>query len=139
MATNWANRQKEALAAVTPAAPAGMKRITGSGGEGNGSVDIFYRFTPSTTGNGVVLEKGNTVEGTYLGSPVTKMYNKPFHKIRTANNETVALPSAGQLDKAMAKLTVGTNVKVIYNGRTKITTGRFAGKEAHLFEVYAAE
>lgn len=133
--TNWAQRQKEALAATTPSAtPSGMKRIGGGGGE---AVDTFYRFTVPTKEGSTQLKEGDVIEGTYLGSPVSKTFDKPFHKIRTTKG-IVALPSAGQLDKAFTEVPVGTDVKVVYKGKISITTGKYAGKPAHSFDVFAA-
>lgn len=130
--TNWASRQKAALQELSNATP--LKRASG-GGE---TITSFYRFTVPTKEGSKQLVPGQEINGVYQGSPKDKTYGKYFHKVKTITEGLIALPSAGQLDKAILSVAEGATVKVIYNGKTKITTGKFAGKDAHSFEVFAS-
>lgn len=133
--TNWAQRGKEALKAVN-AVPAGYTRISGGNGE---EIVTFYRFTPAKPGTpkAGVLNAGDALEGVYAGSYENKKFGNTVHKLRTAEG-LVALPNATQLNNALKGITEGTKLYIVYNGKNKIQTGKFAGKEAHSFEVSAA-
>jgi hypothetical protein len=132
--TNWAQRNKDALAAV--AAEPEMKRAATN--SGTGAVNAFYQFTePEKEGNKQLL-KGDTIEGVYLGSPVSKTYGNPFHKIQTTEG-IIALPSASSLNKQIATVAQGAKVKVVYGGKEKMTGGKYAGKSTHVFEVFASQ
>ncbi len=45
----------------------------------------------------------------------------------------------GMLAKAMAKAAVGDCVQIIYNGKSEIEKGKYAGKEAHTLDVDIVE
>lgn len=132
--SNWAQRGKEALATVK-VVPEGMKRIGGGGEE----ISVFYRFTIPTTPNPKcgVLEAGTTLLGAYAGSYENKKFGNTVHKLRT-DKGLVALPNATQLNNALKGIVEGTQIAVTYNGKKVIKTGKFAGKQAHTFEVYSA-
>jgi hypothetical protein len=134
--TNWANRGKAALATV-PSVPEGYTRIGNSGG--GEEITAFYRFTEPKPGTpkAAVLSKGQSIEGTYAGSYENKKFGNTVHKVRTAAG-LVALPNATQLNNALKGITEGTKLVIVYNGKNQIKTGKFAGKEAHAFDVFAA-
>ena len=136
MATPKRSNTKEALNSV--------ELITvGTGNENGGNFEeiiAYYQFKPSKTGSPKtrVLAQNDTIDGTYEGSFVAGKYKKMTHKVRTAEG-LVALPSAGRLDKLMARVAQGATVKVTYRGKTTIETGEFAGSEAHNFLVRASK
>jgi hypothetical protein len=127
---NWASRQKDALKAVEVKTE--LKEVSTGGGN-----ITFYNFNPSDRPNTKVLTKGDTIEGKYLGSPIGKTYGNPYHKIETTEG-VIALPSAGQLNKMIANVAEGADIKIVYNGKEKMGSGKFAGKEAHTFKLFAS-
>jgi hypothetical protein len=134
--TSWANRGKAAIAA-TPTAPLKTLKSVSGGGE---RIIAFYRFTEPKKPNELsrILTPGQVVEGVYAGSFQDPKYKKYTHKVKTSEG-LVGLPGAAQLDKAMAKVKVGADVRVEYNGMNELTKGPFAGKAAHTFSVAASE
>jgi len=87
-------------------------------------------------------KKGDVlVTGTYLGSKPNKFNAaKEDHEFRSETGELVVLNSAGHLDFLMKKnmdalTTPGTLARITYAGQEKITSGKFVGKEAHIFEL----
>lgn len=139
--STWAQRGKEALQNVdtTNEAPAGMRRA-GRGSSGSGEEIIaFYQFNPSKSGNtkARVLSEGDTITGTYQGSFKDKTYGRYMHKVKTLEG-LVTLPAAGQLDKNILTVQEGADVKVVYLGKQTIKAGRYAGKAAHTFDVFAS-
>lgn len=133
--TNWANKGKVALAEVK-AVPEGYTRIGGGGGE---EIALFYRFNEAPEGvtKAAVMTKGLQLEGTYAGSYENKKFGNTVHKLRTATG-LVALPNATQLNNALKGITEGTKLVIQYNGKNTIKTGKFVGKSAHSFDVFAA-
>jgi len=132
--SNWAQRGKEALAAVS-AVPEGMKKIRGGGEE----IVTFYRFTTPTTPipKAGVMETGQTITGAYAGSYENKKFGNLVHKVKT-DKGLVALPNAAQLNNALKGIVEGTQVAVTYLGKKPIKTGKFAGKLSHTFDIYSA-
>lgn len=130
--SDWAKREKAALAAVSTETE--YKEVTT--GSGGGTVAFFYNFTPPKKEGNKQLVSGDVIEGTYLGSPISKAYNNPFHKIETTEG-IIALPSASDLNRKIAKLQPGTKVKVVYNGMEKMTGGKNPGKKTHVFKVFS--
>jgi hypothetical protein len=135
MANNWAQRGKEALATVS-AVPEGYTRLGGARGE---EITAFYQFNqPKTSGTkGVVINPEDTIKGTYAGSFENKKYGHTVHKVRT-DKGLVALPNAAQLNNALKGVTEGTELVIVYKGKNTIKTGKFQGKQAHSFDVFAA-
>lgn len=136
---NWANRTKEVLTQVKASVPSGMKVIGGV--EAREEIVAFYRFTQPRTPNAKsrVLTKGDTFLGTYDGSFESKMYAGQFtHKLRTSEG-LIGLPSCTQLNSYLGQVKPGTQVQVVYNGKNTIESGKYAGKEAHSFQVAANE
>jgi hypothetical protein len=93
-------------------------------------------------------EVGDCIVGTYKGSK-TDNYDKPNWLIeveeatfgsspkeaKKLKGLTIGLNSAGQLDKAMEKVSEGEMIQVMYNGTAEIEKGKYAGKDAHQIEV----
>lgn len=83
--------------------------------------------------NGVT---GEILEGVYLSSQPNQMDDaKLDYKFETASGETVILNGAGNLGRQMEAVTVGTLVRINYNGKQLIQSGPRKGKEAHNFLV----
>lgn len=131
--TNWAQRTKDTLATTTTTVPAGMQVVGGAGEP----IVAFYRFTASKTPNekSRVISKGDIFEGTYEGKFESKTYPGQYtHKIRTAEG-LIGLPGASQLNTRLGGVPNGAKVQVVYNGKNTIQGGKYAGKEAHSFQV----
>lgn len=131
---NWASATKDALAKTNVSVPTGMKVIGGRNGE---EILAFYRFSEPRTPNekSRVLRKGEVFEGTYDGSFESKMYAGQFtHKIKTAEG-LIGLPSCAQLNTYLGRVPKGAQVQVVYNGKNTIESGKYAGKQAHSFQV----
>jgi hypothetical protein len=92
-------------------------------------------------------EFGDLIIGTYKGSRTDK-YGNPSWLIDVVDaqfisgkdakkviGKTIGLNSAGQLNKAMAKVEEGEMVQIMYNGSAQIEGGKYKGKDAHLIEV----
>lgn len=82
---------------------------------------------------------GTVVEGIYEGSVPNKFdENKKDYKIRAENGDLTIINETGSLRYQMEKVTVGSLVQINYNGKTKIESGKLAGKGVHNFEVMIA-
>jgi hypothetical protein len=138
-ATNWSQRGKAALQEVS-AIPEGYQRIGGANSNGT-EIVTFYRLTEPKEGMGDaktgVLKAGDKVEGTYAGNFTNKKFGNLVHKVVTAKG-LVALPNATQLNNALKGIAEGTKLLIQYNGKNVIKTGKYAGKAAHSFDVFAA-
>lgn len=127
--TNWANRGKAAIAAAAP--QKGRKLTSGGGGE------IKFYNTPTTKYPNPAnkLEAGVEFTGTYEGAIESKQFGSLTHKVGTSEG-MVGIPGSGQLNKALAQVNPGTNVTIVYKGKQAIQTGKYAGKEAHTYDVF---
>lgn len=132
--SDWANRTKQALAAV-PASE--LKPVGGGTLE---EISTFVQFTTPKAGapKARQLNKNESVQGKYEGSFVTKKFNTTYYKIREGG-ALVAVQGTGQLNKLMAKVAEGAEVKITYRGKETIEKGPMAGKAAHAFYVAASE
>lgn len=127
--TNWAQRGKDALSSVED----NLKPVAGSGLE---TIIGYYSLSPRKNPSAVArtLESGGSIRGVYAGKYTDATYNKTIYKVRTEEG-LVALNSATQLDNLMTKVPEGAEVKITYNGKNTIKSGKYAGKQAHSFSV----
>jgi hypothetical protein len=138
MATNWAKRTKETLAAVpSSAVPAGFEAVAGGGSTTREPIKAYYRYSaPKTEGGlGRQVKKGDKFTGNYMGS-FTDQFGKAQHKIRTEDG-LVAIAGSARLTRALANIPEGTYIQVVYNGKITIEGGDFAGMTPHDFSVAA--
>lgn len=83
-----------------------------------------------------IIEKGQTIEGTYERSFISGKFKNPTFIVRLNDGTLVGLPGAGSLTKGMNKLAEGSKVKITYNGMETIKGGEWAGNDAHSFIVF---
>jgi hypothetical protein len=95
---------------------------------GGGSISyVNYKETQA----GQVL-----VEGVYLTSRRAGKFDSLQHHFRKETGDTVVLPSSGILNNLVENhLSKGDKVRVVYKGKVKLKRGKFAGTEAHDFDV----
>ena len=79
---------------------------------------------------------GQKVNGRYV-KQLTDKFGNPAYKLELANGTIGILNSTGQLASLFEKVSIGDNVEVIYQGTSEIETGKWAGTEAHVFEVFS--
>lgn len=109
---------------------------------GNEPVAFFYRTSAPkkpTKSPYKVIEKGETIIGTYERSFVGGKFGNTTYIVRIANGTLIGLPGAGSLNKAMAKLAEGSKVKVTYDGMKPIKGGQWEGTDAHVFTVFGSK
>jgi len=102
-------------------------------------VAYFYRTSAPkkpTKSAYKILEKGQTIQGTYERSFISGKFKNATYLIRLADGTLVGLPSAGSLTKAMARLAEGSKVKITYDGMQTIKGGEWEGQDAHVFTVF---
>lgn len=89
-------------------------------------------------------ESGDTVTGEFVGTHVDQ-FKKTNYKIKVLDaqfsqdqdaaealiGKVLVLNSAGSLDKQMTEVVEGDCIQMEYTGKTLLTKGPFAGKEAH--------
>ena len=82
-----------------------------------------------------ILEKGQTIVGTYERSFTGGKFKNSTYLIRLENGELIGLPSCTAITRAMSKLAETSKVKITYTGAEVIKGGEWAGNEAHAFIV----
>jgi len=82
------------------------------------------------------LKVGQTISGEYLGTIVDR-FNNTGHKIKLTDGSMGILNGAGQLNALLAKVSVGSSIDVVYQGKNVMSKGQFKGAEAHSFDVYS--
>lgn len=131
--TNWAQRGKEAQAAIQTTVPAGFRVV---GGRGEDYVAFYsYNIPKTQTDKSRIFAKGDTLQGLYQGAVESKNYPGTFsHKLRTAEG-LVGISGCAQLNRLLTEIPNGTEVQIVYKGKETIKTGLSAGKQAHGFQV----
>ncbi len=82
---------------------------------------------------------GIVAEGTFEAALENRFEETKFdYKIVTDDGETLILNSAGSLNYQMDKVAIGSYVRISYNGKSEIKSGKMKGKEAHNFLVEVA-
>ncbi len=79
-----------------------------------------------------------TLEGTFLGIDNSGEYG-PNYKFENADGDILVVNGSGALNKKMAKVPEGSQVRLENLGMEKITTGKFAGKSFHNIKVEVAD
>src|ERR1700678_1680162 len=86
-------------------------------------VAFYYRTSaPKKPGKSAfkIIEKGQTITGTYERAFTSGKYNNPTYLIRLETGELAGLGGAGSLTKAMERLAEGSKVKITYEGMREI-------------------
>lgn len=82
---------------------------------------------------------GLVVEGIYEGATPNKFNpEKNDYKVRQDNGDLTIINDTGSLNQQMKLVTVGALIQINYNGKKKLTKGKYAGKMVHDFEVLIA-
>jgi len=81
---------------------------------------------------------GQKVSGKYV-KQITDKFGNPAYKIILEDGTTGILNSTGQLASLFEKVALGSDVDVVYQGKTEIETGKWAGTDAHVFELFAED
>jgi len=105
-------------------------------------VAYFYRTSAPkkpTKSPFKVIEKGQTIIGTYERSFVSGKFKNNTYLVRLEDGTLVGLPGAGSLTKAMGKLAEGSKVKITYDGMQTIKGGEWEGQDAHSFTVFGSK
>ena len=79
---------------------------------------------------------GQTVSGKYI-KQLTDKFGNPAYKLTLKDGTTGIVNSTGQLAALFEKVALGSDVDVIYQGTSKIESGKWAGTDAHIFELFA--
>jgi len=81
------------------------------------------------------MDVGQKIVGKYL-KQITDKFKKPGYKLQLEDGSTAILNSTGQLAALFEKVPIGADVEVIYQGKTMIESGEWAGEKAHVFELF---
>ena len=83
--------------------------------------------------------KGVVLEGEYIGAIKNNFdENKSDYKFKKDDGSIVIVNSTGSLAHQMAKVEVGSYVRLEYDGKKTLTSGKMKGKMAHMFTVLVA-
>ncbi len=105
-----------------------------------GEVSTFYtklgELSEEQQGKGYYasLVANESLSGVLRGITKNK-YGKNEYAIERADGKVQAIANAGNLDRQMNAVKVGTYVQITYNGKAKITKGEWAGQDSHTFTV----
>lgn len=81
------------------------------------------------------LKAGTTISGIFRGTFEDK-FEKLNHRLEQADGSTIVINGTTQLNNLIAKVSEGTKLDVVYKGKSTIKSGKYAGKEAHSFDVF---
>jgi hypothetical protein len=105
-------------------APAGFTEI---GGAGN---TTYPKYAQHKSGDVLITD------GVYLGSVPSK-FGGVGHPFKMADGTKIHLNGAGQLDRRLEGVSVGTHCHIVYMGEEVLNKGPFKGKPCHQFKVLA--
>ena len=95
---------------------------------------ITYISPKSLSENGIT---GVIVEGEYLGTQKSQFDNEDFLLLRDDGSQ-VLINHTGGLAKQMGQVNIGDYLRISYEGKKIMTSGKFKGKSAHQFLVETA-
>lgn len=101
-------------------------------------VKFFYRFNApkkATKSPFQIIEKGQTITGTYERNFIGGKFKNPTFLVRLDNGDLIGLPGCTAITRAMAKLAEGSKVKITYTGVDTIKGGEWEGNDAYSFIV----
>jgi hypothetical protein len=136
----WAQRGKEALAAVAPTIDTNVPEgVTLRGGEKKLEPIQYYNFTAPKPGNtrAKQIQVGDTFYGTYEGFVTFEAKRGPMYtyKIRTEKG-LEGVPGCAQLNNELKdKQPLGSKLYLKYNGKVETKTGVNAGAPQHNFTI----
>lgn len=81
------------------------------------------------------LTKGSVIAGIYRGS-FEDRFEKLNYRLEQADKSMKVVNGSGLLDNLMQRVNIGDSIEIVYTGKQALKTGKFAGKEAHGFEVF---
>lgn len=81
------------------------------------------------------MTAGQTFEGRFIEVKAGK-YDNATYMLETADG-TIGINGTGKLASLMAKVALGSLVKITYLGKDEITSGQWKGSDAHNFKVLA--
>ena len=84
------------------------------------------------------MEPGTIIEGRFASVRTSEKYDTPTYMIETADG-TVGVNGSGKLASLMAKVSLGSNIRIEYLGKVEIASGKWKGSEAHDFKVLVAK
>lgn len=82
------------------------------------------------------MEQDQTIVGTLI-SVQEDQYENLWYKIATTEG-MIGLNGSGQLDYLLAKVAMGSRVKIVYLGKEILKSGKYVGKKSHKFDVFSA-
>jgi hypothetical protein len=99
-----------------------------------------YKQISLGSGETVYIKPSELTPGYEIAGTFTKTLTNDFGEtyiIATADGD-VGLNSTGKLKKLMAFVSPGSNLKIVYKGKTTIQKGAMKGKSAHDFDVFVS-
>lgn len=88
---------------------------------------------------GTSQNKKNETKKDWIVEVIEPSFEDKKEQKRLKPGTKVTLNTAGQLDKGMEQIEIGSLVQITYNGSQEMSGGRHKGKEAHLMEVVEVE
>jgi hypothetical protein len=115
----------------------------------NNSNEVYVKLkelTPAQAEGGrcMVLQTGSSIEGFLKGTRLStgKYPGRTEFLIESLDGSQVfVINKAGNLGKAIERkgINVGDALQIVYRGKSKATTGQWAGTDMHNFSVYGED
>lgn len=83
------------------------------------------------------IKKGTKLDGFYNGSMIENQFNTEEIRLADENGNETIIKSCASLRQQLAKIEIGSPVRLIYNGLITLKKGPRKGKEMHDWQVLA--
>ena len=84
------------------------------------------------------MTEGQKISGKYVGT-LTDNYENLCHKLILENGETGIINGSGKLNALLERVASGTNIDVVFKGKSEIQSGKWKGTMAYDYDLFADE
>lgn len=109
-----------------------------AGAAGSNVKGTFIRLRPlkdTEVGTCRELKIGERISGVLKNTFVSEKFGKNNFVLSQQDGTELIITDAGNLGSRMSEVAVGSYVEIEYNGKSKMTKGKWAGTPAHNFTV----
>lgn len=85
------------------------------------------------------MKVGDFVEGVFTETQTDEKYDTLKHFLRQDDGSFKVINGSGQLNFIMSKIAPGTKIRVVFEGKKKLDSGKFKGTEANQWKVFTAK
>lgn len=85
------------------------------------------------------LKEGDTIEGVFCGTEKDPKFGTLKHSLRQEDGSLKIVNGSGQLNFVMESIAKGEKIRIVFEGKKKLESGKFMGTMANQWKVLRAK